>query len=295
MATPEEIRERWQQPTHHGLPPPEMALQRNGAITARYAGLYLENRHLFKWAGMATFASARVGLALLPYELQFLEGRLIGVRHRRGEGPQHSHLMQELELLRTTNNKVFADVAWAHRAFADPEGGLEAVERGVEDLPTHRRMSDGFRAIAEGRSLLQQSPDREAEAWMHIWRGNELLLEHEQYEVVQPAFEAMNLPFALFMTLGTMLSFDADNLNLFSTRRTKFSLYMWTQGLPTLVKTHRLPDITDMQQRWQWIRTRALKLWRKLDDDEQKVREMLAMIADRAMQRLPASSSSAGL
>lgn len=276
MPTPAEIRQRYQEEAAQGLPAEQYVLQRNGGITAVYAKLYLEHPEWFKWAGMAAFASARVGLALLPYELEFINGRLVG------KGPIHGPLMQELDLLRTTNNRVFADIAWAHFAYSSPDGGIAAVEAGCADLPDHERLLGGFRAIDEGRRLMESSPDQSAKGSSLIWEGNKLLLQQEQFVIVQPAFTAFDTPFDVFLTVGTMLVFNSDNLNLLTHNKTKFSLYMWTYGLPHLLKTFSLPNIRRYDQRWLWIERRALKVWERLDRDRNVVKGMLDKIVHSA-------------
>jgi len=49
------------------LPPESEVIDRNKKISSLYAQLYLDNPDVFKWAGMASFASNHIGIGLLPY------------------------------------------------------------------------------------------------------------------------------------------------------------------------------------------------------------------------------------
>src|SRR5262249_32691704 len=156
---------------------------------------------LFKWAGMAAFGSHRVGLALSPYRFRFVS--------------------RDLEQLRLTNNAIYADLAWAHLAFA--ERGLSALESTMH--ASEHRLVEGFRCIDAGR--------RTSDEWL-VWHGNELLLEHEQAVTVQAAFDRLGRGFEVLLSLTTSLDFDADNARFDPQTNSFFYAYMLTKGLPVL-------------------------------------------------------------
>ena len=56
----------WKANLEARLPDYEMVLIRNKTISANYAALYQRAPKLYKWAGMAAFASYQVGMVLLP-------------------------------------------------------------------------------------------------------------------------------------------------------------------------------------------------------------------------------------
>lgn len=65
--TSHEALDRWQLIADDGLPDKRWVVGRSKAIKSKYAQLYFEAPDLFKWAGMAAFASYRVTLALAPF------------------------------------------------------------------------------------------------------------------------------------------------------------------------------------------------------------------------------------
>jgi hypothetical protein len=279
MATPDEIRNRWKEQAQRALPEPGLVRERNAAITTRYATFFVEAQPLFKWSGLAVFASHQVGLALLPYDCVLLESDIGEWRDPKLNIPVPL-VGQELELLRKTNNKVYDDIAWAHLAYLSPDGGLAAVEAGLQDVPTHCRMLQGFQKIDEGRRLLE-SP-RSAEANSLIWQGNRLLLEHEQVVMVQPAFAAMDPAFEFALTQATMLAFETHNFSLFMRYRTFFSLFMYTHGLPVLLRTHALPELRVLEHRWFWITKSALALWQRINQNPDRALQAVLNTAPSA-------------
>ena len=96
MPTPDEIRRRWKEQAQQQIPPPGAVRERNAAITARYATFFLESQPLFKWAGLAVFASHQVGLALLPYDCELLDGDIGSWKNPKLDVPLPLPLIQEL-------------------------------------------------------------------------------------------------------------------------------------------------------------------------------------------------------
>ena len=271
MDSPSDIRRHWQQRAANGLPARALVNDRNKAITTRYAKLYLDSQPLFKWAGLAVFASDKVGEALLPYEL------VDGEKPRRKDPtdglPLAPEVADELDMLRNTNNNIYEDIAWAHFAYTSPEGGLSAVIAGLEDLPCHQGMLDGFQKIEEGRRLLDRCPERRKEATNLIWHGNSMLLQHEQTEIVQKAFAPLAPTPEFLLSQATALAFAPQKFNIFTRYQTHFATFMYTHGLPILLRTRSWPHIQRLDQRWFWITKSALKLWRSVDRNLDLARE----------------------
>jgi len=66
----------WKEFAQAKLPLPCYINQRNQKITCIYATLYNQFPKMFKWAGMASFASHKVGLALRPFQFHQQENAL---------------------------------------------------------------------------------------------------------------------------------------------------------------------------------------------------------------------------
>jgi len=257
------LRGEWETEVLSRLPAEEHARARNAAITATYASWYRRYPSFFKWAGMAAFASRQVGIALAPLAASSLADRVRdSVLESLGiEPPDELVLTRELDLIRQTNNQVFADVGWAHAAFVAEDGGLAAVERGLSGQPRHERMLEGFREIERGRRMLQDAGSDRAAAQEHVWRGNELLLEHEQSVTVQDQFAKLDKPFTVLLDVVTSIDFGAGEPVAGARTISSFAAFMLSEL--------RWPaDVTRFEDRWHWVKADVLPQWRRLDSSD---------------------------
>lgn len=261
--------------------PPERAVARNAAITGLYARWYTDHPNLLKWAGMAVFASNAAGRYLRT---------IADIRERPGWGPlrglarsaRTGFLERQVDLLRRTNNGVFEDIGWAHVAYLSPEGGIDAVRDGLEDvLPTHRTLLEGFERIEEARRVAHDDPFRSARL---AWAGSRLLLKHEQQLVVQPLFASFEPWFGRFYSAVGASDFDLDPLHLETSTFTAFTPYMLVHGRSLLRASGSLrPDLTDFGQRWFWIDNHALPCWMRAESRP----ALRARIRDLAVSAAP--------
>lgn len=277
----------WRQKALAGLPPEEEVIARNKAITGTYAAWYIRCPEVLKWAGMAAFASHRVGLALQPYRIKFLDNAIMDIEedetyadsepkaltdsrlHLLRKGKES--VLQGLNLIRETNNCVYRDIGWAHVAYLSRQGGLAALEAELADQPSYERLLTGFRLLDQGRQMLTGSPQQKCEARKLIWEGNELLLEHEQLHTVQNQFEKLDAAFDLFLSFATVMSFNYVNLGsrelyINPFKLSSFRLFLWLFGLGLLARTHSRPDIVRADHRWYWVRRRVLPLWKWVEE-----------------------------
>jgi len=249
-------RDYWERRVNSGLPSVDCAIDRNAAITARYARWFLQHPTWFRWAGMAAFASHRVGLALLPYRLSIGKDYADNSSEARDNPTELRGPRRDLDLLRTTNNRVYADIAWAHEAFAHPHGGLAAVEAGCDDDPNATGLLDGFRAIERGRQ-------RRTAGASDFWEGNRILLKHEQEVIVQSAFDTLSRLGKVALSTFTTLDFDGNHKRIEPETYSSFTAHMWTRGAWILLYQRSLPDIRNLTQRWHWIENTVLPRWRR--------------------------------
>lgn len=267
----------WQREVLARLPPETRVRERNAAITATYASWYRRHPAFFKWAGVAAFASRQVGLALAPFRstefLHELKEELLG---RLGiEKLDGLALSRELDLIRQTNNLVFADIGWAHAAFVEG-GGLAAVEAGLASQPRHELMLEGFREIERGRGMLADPAVEPGAAQARIWRGNELLLHHEQSVTVQDQFAKFDRPFTILLDVVTSLDFGAGEPLAALRTVSSFAAFM-------LSEFRWSADVTRLSDRWHWVKFDVLPLWRLLDASDPDLPERVdRLIADGA-------------
>jgi hypothetical protein len=258
----ESVRRRWQAEVEARLPPENRVRERNAAITAQYALWYRRFPALYKWAGAAAFASRQVGLALAPFRsaelLHDLKHELLErLEIEEQEGLALSH---ELDLIRQTNNEIFADVGWAHAAFVSEGGGLAAVEAGFADLARHELALAAFREIERGRQLLADPAGDRAAAQALVWHGNELLLQHEQSVTVQDQFVKFSRPFTILLDIVTSIDFGAGEVHAGRTV-SSFAAFM-------LSESRWSADVTRLADRWHWVKHDVLPLWRLLDSSD---------------------------
>jgi hypothetical protein len=256
-------RERWQATAAAELPDESNVIARNAAITAHYTRWYLQYPSLFRWAGMAAFASHRVGIALLPYRFTPApEGSILAhgpVSHQ----PRPLGLLIDVNVVRVTNNMVFADIGWVHRAYADPAGGIGAVEDGLADLPSHASLLQGFQLIDRARRACEANP-ADPEADLQLWEGARMILQHEQWFTVQGQFDLLDRPFSAFLSIATVLDFDAEEWWIDVHTFSSFYAYTWRHSGLRLLETASFPDIRVKDQRWAWIDNGLLPIWKRV-------------------------------
>jgi len=250
-------REEWQRYAESALPPEERYSERNRAITAKYAGWYLEHPEMFKWAGMASFASRQVGVAIVMAEMLVAPERmgsenLFAGLHRFAA---QQFMLQDLDAMRKGNNNIFRDIAWAHAAYV--EGGLAEIERCCIGTDAGLLL-EGFIMIDRGMALLRSHSDAEA-ANRIIWEGNIALLRHEQTTVLQPIFNSLSPGGRIVASFGSELDFSCE---LPSDPKYQASFSTHYGYLETLAG---MKSIADPVHRWQWVEQRVVPAWMAAD------------------------------
>jgi hypothetical protein len=279
--------------THSGAEAPadHWVATRNQDISARYACWYIDHPRIFKWAGLAAFASHRIGILLAAYDLRTEVGdtfhgddRISTARQRPpGVHDPHEGLRGDvLEQLRRTNNLVYEDIGWAHASYIEKHGVAE-IETKLGRDPSHDLMLTGFRKIETGEKLLSSDPTTATD---QIWEGNRLLLEHEQRNVIQPQLDLMTpgvmsdvlshltwIDFAMesVSSIGDFLDGSAWGAILQAVRNhpavaTAFHTSLETKGRRLLTRSGE-PDFSVFDQRWFWIEQEVLPLWRKYESN----------------------------
>jgi len=294
MPTAEQLREHWQGLAAAGLPAAAQTRERNAAITTRYLRWYLQEPTLLKWAGAAAFASRQVGRAIAVHHYARngkLLGKILKPPFGKGKAPfgkgdllplplDLGEMIDDIEILTTTNSAVFADIGWAHAAYLDAAGGMQAIEDALADQPASPILS-GFRKIESGRVLLAGSP-ASAVGINLIWDGNKELLRHEQEHLIQPPLDAMTREMGRVMSATTWMDFDPAHMaddslgaviallletgDLVKGRSsaTSFLPFMLVRGKAVL-NGAPLPKFTILAHRWFWVENSVLPLWRRIE------------------------------
>lgn len=281
-----QTKEEWKAAAESRLPPREEIIQRNRAITSHYARLYLDHYEIFKWAGMAAFASSQVGVALTFVEIMQTPAKMmdhdVGNRQEgnyniiEGLGElfalaaraifflpfsiydfaSRNILLNDLEEIRKGNNAIYSDIAWAHMAYL--EGGLKEVEDNVSENE-HEFLLSGFRLIDEGAGL-RKSDKNASKADALIREGNIRLLRHEQINTLGPIFEAISPQGRVVVSFGSELNFG-EAAPPGHPSRASFADYF---GYFNTLSGNR--SVTNPEHRWQWIEECVLPAWYAVDE-----------------------------
>jgi hypothetical protein len=217
----------------------------NILITKSYAEMYLSNSRVFKWAGMAAFASNSVGMGIVVGKAtdMVIDGQVRTAQSQSlpydqaFKAPKERVNATDLDNLLIDGNKaVYRDIYWQHLVYR--QEGLEALlkllasaaPRGVDLLIR------GWKEIDAGAKRYDAG---------RVWHGNELLLKYEQYYTLQPYYDK-------YPSTADVLSFA-----LISPLPDQIALFKW--DFPG-------GSVRDFNNRWTWISQRLLPWWKKLDE-----------------------------
>lgn len=281
----------WLRYVESGLPQEERFSERNRAITARYASWYLAYPEMFKWAGMASFASRQVGVAIVMAEMlaapdRMGEGNIFAGMHRFAA---QQFMMHDFEAMRKGNNNIFRDIAWAHAAYI--EGGLAAVDACCTGTD-RGLLLEGFGMIDRGSDLLRRHDDAEAGEQL-VWEGNIALLRHEQTTVLQPVFDSLTPGGRILASMGSELDFSCDMPADPKYQASFSSHYGYLETLAGM------KSIADPVHRWQWVEARVVSAWmaadRAIREGTAGMGQLLAMAAGEPGLLQQISSFTGGL
>jgi hypothetical protein len=280
-----EIRAMWLARASAGLPPEIEVGEHCRGIVAKYARFYQEHPDIYPWAGAAAFAVHQVGVALLLYEFEVFEGQVTNVAKDYKYPHGREVLFNDLNHMRKSANAFFAEIAWALEAYPAPDGGLAAIEAGTEGDPLYDPLRRAFRLIDQGRPLLA-SPSTLARGQELIWEASIQIEYFAQAGVLQKFFASMDPKFDLFMTTFTLMNFEPYSFGFKLWKVTFFDLYMWTAGLPRVIRTMALPNLGRLDHRWSWVTRRVFPIWKKvMARDPDLLRNIAALITAGELTR----------
>ena len=280
-VTPNSI-EEWKAVADGFLTDESCAFHRNVEISARYAWLYKLMPSCFKWAGMAAIASHHIRLALFPLRLDADRTGYVNIPHSLVR--RRMLLMDDVHVIRATNNAIFGDIFWAHFAYASAEDGIERLRALLRPEPHYAPVLSGFEALDLGRRVLE---DRTASAQARqaacdlIWQGNVQLLEHEQRALVQPNFDRLSCAFARLISIGSATRFEVRGVRHEAALFTSFYLASLTGGVGR-VRGGTWPRISRFDDRWCWLVASVVPRFRRFDDDMRLIDPSLRRILAQA-------------
>lgn len=217
----------------------------NRRITSAYAEMYQSNPDVFKWAGMAAFASREVGNGMRQAQA-LRESGLPWI-------PFISDISgtEVLQALAQGNLGVYADIYWQHLAYQ--QGGIEEITRAFRAGELDPIAYEAWQKIDRGRRENNQDL---------IWEGNTDLLRYEQRTVLQTQVYDPNrrlwqkmssAPISWFQKINSPIPGDPNNFN------------SYVDG----------GDIGSFEDRWRWISESMLPAWRRLDSNRAEALRLL--------------------
>ncbi len=246
------------------LPPEENVIKRNRTITTYYAQLYQKEPQLYKWAGMAAFASYHVGEKMKMWNWDGSGIKPLSVTCNK----KNRSLEDDFQIIRIINNKIFLEIGRLHLVFSQldfPSFRSLLIREHKHDL-----IIRAFEELNEARVQLRRDGYSEAVNEL-VWKANTDLLWHEQSEVVQPLFDRLSDLFSQAMTLFATLDYKTNHQPTSRDTRSVFILYMLFNGLSSIRRKWLVPKVTNLEHRWCWISNSLLKKWRIVESDQDKV------------------------
>jgi hypothetical protein len=263
------------------------AVHRNRQISSCYAWAYMALPTCFKWAGMAAIASHHVRIALLPLHIE--TAYLVSSAHMNRPA-RWRVLTEDANTMRATNNAIFADLFWVHLAYVTSEDGIGLLRTLLRNEHHYAPVLAGFEALDQGRRMLEDvtaSPAARAEGRELVWRGNLLLLEHEQRFVVQPNFDRLSSRCARVVSIGSATAFETRGPWQAIEYFTSFYFYTLVRANPRGLVGRIRPRITNYDDRWSWLASSVVPRFRRFEEDPHVMRAILRRIVDQDRDHVP--------
>lgn len=255
------------------LPPEEQVILRNRSITSFYAQLYQQEPLLYKWAGMAAFASFHIGdrMQMWDWEESGIKPFVLTCQKK------NRSLEDDFQIIRIVNNRIFTELAWVHRAFSELD--YQSFSDLLISTGRHPLIIDAFDKLNTARQQLKSEGYTTAVSQL-IWKANTEILWHEQSQVVQPMFDKLTGIFSWAMTLFASFDYKINHHQTSRKTRSNFIFYMLTEGLLTIKDNWMIPDVTNLQHRWFWILNDVLSSWQAAESDHSLVMSEIDFLSD---------------
>ena len=189
--------------------------------------------------------------------------------------------MDDVHVIRATNNAIFDDIFWAHLAYVSAEDGMERLRALLRPERHYAPVLSGFEAIDHGRRVLEEgTASAQARRTAHdlIWEGNLQLLEHEQRALVQPNFDRLSCAFARLISIGSATRFEVRGIRHETALFTSFYFASFARGVRQARGGDSWPRISRFDDRWCWLVASVVPRFRRFDDDMQ--------LLDRSLRRI---------
>ena len=250
----------WKANHQYQLPEERKVIERNKAITSRYAQLYQMEPQLYKWAGMASFASYHVGDKLQMLDWDQTEIQPLSVICNK----KSRSIKDDFQVIRIVNNTIFDDIGWVHLAFCKMD--FSDFKSLLSQEVHYQKMLPAFEKLNDIKEMMKQGDHINLNQNL-IWEANSDILWHEQAAVVQPLFDQLSSFFSRAMTFCASFDYKINQNTTNWKTHSRFILFMLFNGFDMVKKTWLIPEVTNLQHRWFWIENDLLEKWKIAEAD----------------------------
>lgn len=244
------------------LPPEEDVIRRNRIITASYAQLYQNEPKLYKWAGMAAFASFHIG-----EKLKLWDWTKIGIKSFPDTCQKKNRTIEDdAQIIRIINNRIFSEIGTLHMVFSQLD--YEVFKNQLVQANKHKIIVEAFDKLNKAKKETDSAVLDKL-----IWDANTEILYHEQSLVVQPMFNKLSTTFSSAMSFIASFDYRVNHKKTNRKFGSRFLFFMLLKGYAITKKTGYIPAITNFDQRWFWITEDLLKKWKYVEKSTISVSE----------------------
>lgn len=270
---------------HFNLPPEEQVLKRNRTITTYYAQLYKAEPLLYKWAGMAAFASFHIGEKLTLWDW----GSSVIKNISQTCDKKNRSFEDDFQIIRILNNLIFKEIGSLHLAFSQ----LNFTEFKAHLIKDKKDpiIILAFEQLQEARIAILQNKVTPTITNL-IWEANTTILWHEQSKVVQPLFNKLSPLFSKAMALMASFDYNVNTNNTNWKYASRFITFMLLRGSKHLLNEYSLPSVINLKHRWHWIANDLIKKWKSIESQSTKTQGEINVLASLENRQLKLHSSS---
>ncbi|GAA0721339.1 hypothetical protein GCM10009430_22500 [Aquimarina litoralis] len=264
---------------HFNLPPESDVILRNRTITTYYAQLYQREPSLYKWAGMAAFASFHIGEKLKIWDWEATPIKTLSETCKK----KNKSLEDDFQIIRIINNKIFSEIGTALLTFSQMEYQVFRNQLILERK--NELIIAAFDKLQEAR-IKMQNDTVDQETYDLVWEANLQILWHEQYKVVQPLFDKLSLVFSGAMSIIASFDYRIHHKQTNWRLASRFILFMFSKGFKVLLHNGILPDVTNIKHRWFWISSDLFVKWKSAESNKQLITEEMQILSSLELRKL---------
>lgn len=270
------------------LPCETSVIERNRAISSSYAQLYQYDPKIFKWAGMAAFASFHIG-----EKLKLWDWEKSGIRSLSATCNAKSRTIgDDFQIIRLINNKIFAEIGWMHLAFIRLD--FHAFRTLLVSEGKHQIIISAFEKLHSAQNDYRISADSQAANDL-VWEANAMILWHEQSEVVQPFFDKVSDLFSRAMTIFATFDYKINHHETRRVARSRFILFMLLKGYHIIKENWYIPQVTNLHHRWFWVRYDILVKWIIVEKNNRLITDEIEILAQLGTTKIRFQNQEKGI